>query len=71
MKAEGEQLEPGAAGWKAQTNPLSYGGTPSYKAFTTIKQHASGVLELIKSYFMVVIACFITWVTDASGTQVS
>ena len=21
-------LEPGAAGWKAQTNPLSYGGTP-------------------------------------------
>ena len=20
-------LEPGAAGWKAQTNPLSYGGT--------------------------------------------
>ena len=28
-------LEPGAAGWKAQTNPLSYSGTPlsdqSYK----------------------------------------
>ena len=21
-------LEPGAAGWRAQTNPLSYGGTP-------------------------------------------
>ena len=21
-------LKPGAAGWKAQTNPLSYGGTP-------------------------------------------
>ena len=21
-------LEPGAAGWKAQTNPQSYGGTP-------------------------------------------
>ena len=21
-------LEPGAAGWKAQTNPLSYSGTP-------------------------------------------
>ena len=21
-------LEPGAAGWKLQTNPLSYGGTP-------------------------------------------
>ena len=23
-------LEPGAAGWKAQTNPLSYGGTPYF-----------------------------------------
>ena len=23
-------LEPGAAGWKAQTNPLSYGGTPQF-----------------------------------------
>ena len=22
-------LEPGAEGWKAQTNPLSYGGTPN------------------------------------------
>ena len=24
-------LEPGAAGWKAQTNPLSYSGTPKFK----------------------------------------
>ena len=23
-------VEPGAAGWKAQTNPLSYGGTPFF-----------------------------------------
>ena len=23
-------LEPGVAGWKAQTNPLSYGGTPIF-----------------------------------------
>ena len=22
-------LKPGAAGWKAQTNPLSYSGTPN------------------------------------------
>ena len=22
-------FEPGTAGWKAQTNPLSYGGTPN------------------------------------------
>ena len=37
-------FEPGAAGWKARTNPLSYGGTPndrvisgqSYKASTVI-----------------------------------
>ena len=25
-------LEPGAAGWWAQMNPLSYGGTPSFTA---------------------------------------
>ena len=24
-------LEPWAAGWKAQLNPLSYGGTPVFK----------------------------------------
>ena len=24
-------LEPGAVGWKAQTNPLSYGGTPIFE----------------------------------------
>ena len=23
-------FKPGVAGWKAQTNPLSYGGTPNY-----------------------------------------
>ena len=23
-------LDPGAAGWWVQTNPLSYGGTPTY-----------------------------------------
>ena len=28
-------LEPGAAGWKAQTNPLSYGGTPLSKYLST------------------------------------
>ena len=26
-------LEPRAAGWKAQTNPLSYGGTPFPRLF--------------------------------------
>ena len=24
-------FEPGAAGWKARTNPLSYGGTPVFE----------------------------------------
>ena len=28
------RLEPRAAGWKPQTNPLSYGSTPSLKFFT-------------------------------------
>ena len=28
-------VEPGAAGWKAQTNPLSYGVTP--KKYTVLK----------------------------------
>ena len=27
------RLEPGVAEWKAQTNPLSYGGAPSYIRF--------------------------------------
>ena len=31
-------LEPGAAGWKAQTNPLSYGGTPSLDFCLEISQ---------------------------------
>ena len=26
-------VKPGAEGWKAQTNPLSYGGTPMLKSF--------------------------------------
>ena len=28
-------VEPGVAGWKAQMNPLSYGGTPSKEVFYT------------------------------------
>ena len=27
-------LEPGAAGWKSQMNPLSYGGIPKWHFFT-------------------------------------
>ena len=32
MKALFLGLEPGAAGWKTHTNPLSYGGTPTRKS---------------------------------------
>ena len=28
-------VEPGAAGWKAQTNPLSYGDTPYFARILT------------------------------------
>ena len=31
--------EPGAAWWKAQTNALSYGGTPYTTIFTEWKRH--------------------------------
>ena len=31
-------VEPGAAGWKVQTNPLSYGGTPLVNFL-----HSSGI----------------------------
>ena len=31
-------LEPGAAGWKVQTNPLGYAGTPSYLLMLSFKQ---------------------------------
>ena len=32
-------LEPGAAGWQVQTNPLSYGGTPKTQMFGAIFYH--------------------------------
>ena len=30
-------LEPGAAGWKAQTNPLSYGNIPCFEHLLTFE----------------------------------
>ena len=46
-------LEPGAAGWKAQTNPLSYGGTPSlsnivYFLFNFYKIKIGSVIALLR-----------------------
>ena len=32
-------FEPGAAGWKAETNPLSYGGTPLSTYFALLFNH--------------------------------
>ena len=31
------ELEPRAAEWKAQTNPLSYGGTPHFSVYKLLK----------------------------------
>ena len=31
-------FEPGVAGWKAQMNPLSYGGTPKIVMFVCLKR---------------------------------
>ena len=43
-------VEPGAAGWKAQTNPLSYGGTPPNSLFdygTDVNVPNSKYLEIL------------------------
>ena len=33
-------LEPGAAEWKAQMNPLSYGGTPFFSILNLCSEHS-------------------------------
>ena len=38
-------LEPMVAIWKAQTNPLSYGGTPNFKLFKAEKKVAVKCIE--------------------------
>ena len=50
-------LEPGAAGWKAQTNPLSYGDTPMIK---TVKRRETDATKLKKvkeceSWFKIIV----------------
>ena len=47
-------FEPRVAGWKAQTNPLSYGGTPYYIILTTAtaeKVH-SFPFKLLSAFYM-------------------
>ena len=36
-------LEPRAAGWKAQMNPLIYGGTPNASSFRNPNQYTNGI----------------------------
>ena len=49
-------IEPGVAGWKAQTNPLSYGGTPSLIQFNMAEiitkrlKAVSMLLHLLKDF---------------------
>ena len=42
-------LEPGAAGWKAQMNPLSYGGTPERKLFIRLTTVINLILTALRS----------------------
>ena len=57
-------FEPGAAGWKAQTNPLSYGGTPTTttkKLFVLqIRSYLKTWLNKVSSY-QVVTEAFVAW----------
>ena len=42
-------LEPGAAGWKAQKNPLSYGGTPNpFKCLQGLSSPYRAVLDQVQ-----------------------
>ena len=43
-------FEPGAAGWKVQTNPLSYGGTPTVNVFALQKGNLQ-LMYVFKSLF--------------------
>ena len=42
-------LEPGAAGWKAQTNPLSYSGTPWATFYSNFWSHWYGTMPKTES----------------------
>ena len=37
-------LKPGAEGWKAQTNPLSWGGTPNNSVFFKRTRHVTNAV---------------------------
>ena len=54
-------LEPGAAGWKVQTNPLSYGGTPT-RDFGCLITHQC-VTNLINALPMITLESFLVSTT--------
>ena len=51
-------IEPGAAGWKARTNPLSYGGTPQR---SLMLQNFLENLICYKIWFLQNLICYKTW----------
>ena len=55
-------LEPGVAGWKAQTNPLSNGGTPFCNIFPAVRR-----LQIFCRALVVVVL----WLTCPPSTVIS
>ena len=54
-------IEPGAAGWKARTNPLSYGGTPILQLLVrSLAGHAVKLYGIIFNVFVYFRPCHIT-----------
>ena len=51
-------IEPGAAGWKARTNPLSYGGTPLVLCVSDKEAGTIPKLGIYISYYNYYYLCF-------------
>ena len=49
-------FEPGAAGWKVRTNPLSYGGTPSFQLLIVTLESYDGQFS---SQYEIIVAKFL------------
>ena len=47
-------FEPGAARWKAQMNPLSYGGTPKWLLLDAVKRlHIRDLHARVRAYWFI------------------
>ena len=61
-------VEPGAAGWKAQTNPLSYGGTPQkHKLLQFLSSNHSTKMKDVHGYSKICIREMVC--TDRVGSR--